>query len=183
MGRPEHVSDSGAGRDGQLLQTEKREASRRSHDNRANPIPVQKILSKNSETATSEKERIKPSEQKFRDPINHFADIIMFQIITSSDGTKRFTDISHLVEKINEVKRDGVLADAGIIYNQVLPEYREKSKKAEEQASKNMSGFQIEVPCHLLSGCIWWLQYISSPRSLAGLPNYVGWNWNEHYRA
>lgn len=112
-------------------------------------------------------EKLRESEKRLSSLADHLSNAVIYQLTVEPDGVRRFTYISGAVERINEVKEDIVLADANVIYNQVLPEYRELVRQREEEALQNLTTLHVDVQCRLPSGRLCWFEYISTPRRQA----------------
>lgn len=112
-------------------------------------------------------EKLRESEKKLSSLADHLSNAVIYQLTVEPDGRRRFTYISRAVERLNEVKEDAVLADANVIYNQVLPQYRELVRQREEEALENMTTLHVEVQSRLPSGRLRWFEYISTPRRQA----------------
>lgn len=107
---------------------------------------------------------LQESEERYRQLVDNLQNVVVYQITGDTDGTRRFTYVSRAVERLNETTAEEVLADPGIIYRQILPEYHAPLKTREEEAIKNTTGFKIEVQSRLPSGRIRWFEFTSTPR-------------------
>lgn len=112
-------------------------------------------------------EKLRESEKRLSSLADNLSNAVIYQLTVEPDGGRRFTYISRAVERLNEVKEDVVLADASVIYNQVLPQYRELVRQREEEALENMTTLHVEVQSRLPSGRLRWFEYISTPRRQA----------------
>ncbi len=106
-------------------------------------------------------------EQRLRNVTNNLSNAVVYQITGLPDGSRRFTYVSRSVERLNEVTVEEVMADAGVIYRQVLPEYRAIVTEREEEALKNLTTLRVEVLSRLPSGSFRWFEYTSTPRRQA----------------
>lgn len=104
------------------------------------------------------------SKEKLLHLTDNLSNVVVYQLTALPDGSRRFTYISRAVERLNEVKEEDVLKDAGLIYGQVLPEYREMVREREEEALGNRTQLQVEVQCRLPSGRLRWFFFSSTPR-------------------
>lgn len=92
---------------------------------------------------------------------------VVYQLDSGPDGTLRhFTYLSAGVTKLHGVSPEQVLADANILYNQVIEEDRALLAERETQAITNMSMFSAEVRMRLPSGEIRWHLLTSAPRRM-----------------
>ncbi len=107
------------------------------------------------------------SGQRLRNVTNNLSNAVVYQITGLPDGSRRFTYVSRSVERLNEVTVEEVMADAGVIYRQVLPEYRAIVAEREEEALKNLTTLRAEVLSRLPSGRFRWFEYTSTPRRQA----------------
>jgi PAS domain S-box-containing protein len=103
-------------------------------------------------------------EERYRLLVDNLQNAVVYQLIPTPDGGTRFTYVSRAVERLNETTVEEVLADAGVIYGQLLPEYRALVREREEEALKNLSVLHVEVQSRLPSGRIRWFEYTSTPR-------------------
>jgi PAS domain S-box-containing protein len=92
---------------------------------------------------------------------------VIYQVIADPAGNGRFVYISAGVEKIHEVKAADILNDPSLLYNQILPEYRDAVRECEKQAHAAMVPFSTEVRIRSPSGKERWLLLRSAPRPLA----------------
>jgi two-component system cell cycle sensor histidine kinase/response regulator CckA len=108
-------------------------------------------------------EKLRESEQRLRHLADNLPNAVVYQLIAEPDGGRRFTYISRAVERLNESTEEEVLADAGVLYKQVLPEYRAVVTEREEEALKNLTTMRVEVQSRLPSGRLRWFEYVSTP--------------------
>jgi two-component system, cell cycle sensor histidine kinase and response regulator CckA len=109
-------------------------------------------------------EALRESEQSLRNLADNLQNAMVYQLTAEPDGSRRFTFISRAVERLNETTAEEALADASVIYRQVLPDYLEVVKEREAQALKNLTPFRVEVQSRLPSGRLRWFDYSSTPR-------------------
>lgn len=98
---------------------------------------------------------------------DNLSNAVVYQIMATPDGGRRFTYISRSVERVNGVKVEDVLTDANLLYEQLLPEFRELVAQREEEALRQFKTMQAEVQCKLSDGRIRWFEFTSTPRYLA----------------
>jgi len=113
---------------------------------------------KKAEIALAEK------EEMYRLLVDNLQNAVVYQITGTLGGNRRFTYISHAVERLNETTVEEVLADPAVIYRQILPEYHEMLYEREEEALKNVSPLHVEVQSRLPSGRLRWFEYTTTPR-------------------
>ena len=105
-------------------------------------------------------------EQRLLSLADNLSNAVVYQLTAEPGGGRRFTYISRAVERLNEVSVDAVLADASVIYSQVLPEFAPLVKDLETEALKKLSPLKVEVICRLPSGRLRWFEFTSTPRYL-----------------
>jgi len=110
------------------------------------------------------KDALREKEEMNRLLVDNLNNAVVYQLTPTSDGVTRFTYVSRAVERLNECSAEEVLADAEVIYGQVLPEYRALVREREEEARKNSSTLHVEVESRLPSGRLRWFEYTSTPR-------------------
>jgi len=119
-------------------------------------------------------EALRESEQGLRNLADNLPNAMVYKLTAEPDGGRRFTYVSRAVERLNEATEEEVLADAGVIYRQVLPEYRQMVSEREEEALKNLTTMQVEVQSRLPSGSLRWFEYTSTPHLQAN--GLLVWN-------
>ncbi len=107
---------------------------------------------------------LRDSEEKFRNLVDNLQNAVVYQITGDQEGNRQFVYISRAVERINEVSVEQVLADAGTIYRQILPEYHAMLGALEQEAIKKIRSLHVEVQSRLPSGRLRWFEYAVSPR-------------------
>lgn len=112
-------------------------------------------------------EALLESEQRLRLLADNLPGVMVYQLMALPDGGRQFTYVSQSVEQLNEVTAEAVLADANVLYGQVLPEYLDTVRKREETALKTMSVLRVEVQSRLPGGRLRWFLYSSTPRPLS----------------
>ena len=110
---------------------------------------------------------LRNSQEMYRQLVDNLKNAVVYQILATSEGSRRFTYVSRAVERLNEVTVEEVLADAGKIYEQFLPEYNEVVSKLEEEAIKNFMPFHVEIQSCLPSGKKCWFEFTANPRRLS----------------
>ncbi|MBI4799034.1 MAG: response regulator [Desulfarculus sp.] len=113
-------------------------------------------------------EALRESEERLRLLASNLPNALVYQLATYPDSQRRFLYVSGNIERLLEVSEEAVLADASVIYNQVLPQFRPAMQAMEERALRQLSPFNLEVPCRLSSGRLAWFHISSTPRTLAG---------------
>ncbi len=91
---------------------------------------------------------------------------IVYQYTHEADGTPRFLYLSAGVERLNGVKAEDVLKDAGVLHRQFLPEELPALLEAERASARDLSVFERELRMQLPDGQIRWMHLLSRPRRL-----------------
>ncbi|MDO9263674.1 MAG: PAS domain-containing protein, partial [Desulfosalsimonadaceae bacterium] len=112
-------------------------------------------------------DELRQSEQKLCNLADNLPNAIVYQLTAEPDGSRRFIYVSGGVERLNEVTVEEVLADATVLYSQVLPEYLPVVREREEEALRTLTTLWVEVQSRLPSGRLRWFEYTSTPRYLA----------------
>ena len=113
-------------------------------------------------------EAMRENQERLRLLSGNLPNVMFYQVLAPPGGSRRFTYVSGSVERLNEVGVEEVLADADLLYGQILPEYREQLVAREAQSLAGMSLFRMEVQAQLPSGRLRWFDITSSPRALEG---------------
>jgi len=109
---------------------------------------------------------LRESEQRLGILADNLPSAMLYQVVASPDGKRRFTYVSENVMRLNEVTAESVLADANVLYNQIHPEDLPVLAEMENKAIAEMRLFQCEARFLLPSGTMRWFQLSSSPRRL-----------------
>src|SRR5690606_20517816 len=92
---------------------------------------------------------------------------VLFQLDCGLRGEmRRFTYLSDGVERIHGLKVDKTLADASLLYQQLLPDDLERMAKLEAISIRDMSDYKVEVRSLVADGSQRWFMIISTPRKL-----------------
>ncbi len=103
---------------------------------------------------------------------------MVYQIDSGTDGMqRRFTHISAGVMELHGLTPEQALADARLIYDQVLEEDRQVVAEREASAVKAMSAFSAEGRVRMPSGETRWRLFTSAPRRL--VDNHIVWDGME----
>ena len=106
---------------------------------------------------------LKTSEERFRLLANNLVSVMIYQVISKKNGTRKFTYVSDNVKNINFITSEAILEDPNTIYDQISPEYLQPMIDAENHAIEKMKTFEIEVPFILPNKEVKWFQFISTP--------------------
>jgi PAS domain S-box-containing protein len=108
-----------------------------------------------------------PREPPFADVAEALGLGMAYQIIAPPDGLgRRFSYVSGACEALTGVPAHAALADAGVLYDLILPEQREILARAEEQALAGDGRFGVEVKLRRADGELRWARIASARRVL-----------------
>lgn len=91
---------------------------------------------------------------------------MVYQIIASPDGSRRFAFVSSQCKALNGIDADVARADPTALYNLILPEFQAPFAEAERRARETQSNFEFEVKMRRADGEVRWFRIASAPRSL-----------------
>ncbi len=103
-------------------------------------------------------------ELKLQNLADNLSNVVVYQLIVQNDGRRKFNYVSRSVKQLCEVTQEEVLADAGVLYRMVLPEYQEVIRRCQEESLVTMSNRGCEYLCKLPSGKLRWFEAVSTPR-------------------
>lgn len=106
-----------------------------------------------------------PSEE-FQNLADNLAHFVLYQATATPEGGRQILYVSRALERLNELTPEALRADANLIYDQMLPEYRAMVQEREQEALRTRSVFRAEVQSRLPSGRIRWFEFTSAPRYL-----------------
>lgn len=117
-------------------------------------------------TARKEAEdALRESEARLRTMQDNLPQGLVYQVDTGTDGTRRqMIYISRGVEQLHGVTAAEALQNAGVIYDQMLPEDRQQLIETEGRAIAALASFRAEVRLRMPSGEIRWRLFTSAPR-------------------
>jgi PAS domain S-box-containing protein len=110
---------------------------------------------------------VRTSEERLRLLGDNLPNSMVYQYTHEPDGTHRFLYVSAGIERLNGVKAEDVLKDAGVLYSQLLPGELPALLEAERVSARELSVFEREVQMLLPDGQLRWMHLISRPRRLA----------------
>jgi PAS domain S-box-containing protein len=88
-----------------------------------------------------------------------------FQMVASAGGAdRRFSFVGQLCHALNGVTAEAALADPNLLYDMILPEYREAFLAAEAKALAELRPFDLEVAMRRADGEIRWHRITSMPQ-------------------
>lgn len=109
-------------------------------------------------------EQLQTSESLIKTVSDNLPDGMIYRVMIGNDGTRKFTYISDSVKKLHGISPEEVLADATLIYSRVHEDDIASLMKAENEALKNMSTFQMDVRIKTPSGGVRWSSLTSTPK-------------------
>ena len=109
---------------------------------------------------------LRESERQLRHLGDSLPDSAVYRYAHEADGSPRYYYLSAGVEQMNGVKIEDVLADAGTLHRQVLPEYLPRLQEAERRSARELSDFEMEVPMRRPDGEIRWMRLKARPQGM-----------------
>ncbi len=109
-------------------------------------------------------EALRESETTLRSLSDNLPDGMVYQVLTGSGGTRRFVHVSAGVERIHGVCAEDALRDPQLLYDQISPKDRVMFAKAEAQALRQMSTFNLKARMNTPNGDERWVLVRSAPR-------------------
>ena len=110
---------------------------------------------------------LRSSEERLRLLGDNLPNSIVYLYTHESDDTPRFLYVSAGVERLNGVKAEDVLRDAGVLHRQFLPGELPGLLEAEKASARDLSVFDREVQMRLPDGQLRWMHLRSRPRRLS----------------
>ena len=95
---------------------------------------------------------LRESEERLRLLGDNLPDSAVYQYVHEPDGSVRFLYFSEGIERLNGVRVQDVLRDAGTLHRQSPPEYVERLVEAEARSARDLSDFDMELPMHRPDG-------------------------------
>jgi len=97
---------------------------------------------------------------------SNFKDGMFYQVVTTADGSRRFTYLSDSVEQLYGVSPEQAMADPSVIYQQIHEEDIHALMVAEREAITALRTFKHEVRIKGPAGEVRWSSLVSTPRRL-----------------
>lgn len=112
-------------------------------------------------------EQFQESEERLKAISNSLPDSMVFRLDCGFHGeSRKFTYISQGI-RMHGYTEEQVLADANLLYDKVLPQYRQAMAKKEAECLKTMQVFRMEVEIELPNGKNNWFLISYTPKKLA----------------
>ncbi len=106
------------------------------------------------------------NEELFRSISANLPSAMIYQLLISPDGARRFIFVSENVIDINKVSAEDVLKDANNLYRQIVPENQQNIIVMENKALREMSKFEFDTEVILPDGERRWFHITSTPSKL-----------------
>jgi two-component system, LuxR family, sensor kinase FixL len=103
------------------------------------------------------------AQEALRALVDNLPDSAVYRYTVDKDGSPRFLYFSAGIEKLNGVTVAEVLADAGVLHRQVLPDYLPKLLDAEQVSLRQGSDLAMDAPMRRPDGEIRWMRLRSHP--------------------
>jgi len=97
---------------------------------------------------------------------NNFSGGMIYQVVISKDGSRKFTYLSDSVKQLYGISAEEAILDSSLIYKKVLKEDIANLLKAEDEAIKSFSTFNVEARILNPTGDIRWSSFISTPSKM-----------------
>lgn len=88
---------------------------------------------------------------------------VVYQLLADESGGRRFAYVSAGLERVTGIKPEEALADASVLYRQILPEDRLIVDTREAECLRTMSNFSAEVRIRKPDGEVRWIYLHSAP--------------------
>ena len=111
-------------------------------------------------------EALQETQSRIQSISNNFTEGMIYQLIISPEGKRRFTYLSDSVRRLYGVSPQDGMRDASLIYDRVHRDDAVAMTKAEEEASRTLSMFRAEVRINDPTGDIRWSSMLSTPKKL-----------------
>ncbi len=118
---------------------------------------------------------LRESEERIRLLADNLPHGFIYRIDSGMNGElHQFQFISQGIEKLHGLKPESVLANARLLYEQILEEDRPLLEASEVRAAETMTPLHVEIRCRHPSGALRWIHVSSAPHRL---PNHhVVWD-------
>ena len=116
----------------------------------------------NIDQLLAENAALRESERRLRALADNLPGVVLYQIAGDTSGNRRFTYISDSVRSVLGLSVEEVMADARMVYAQVLPEFLPGLLAAEERSARDNGTFNYEFQIRVPGGDIRWISLNAS---------------------
>ena len=110
------------------------------------------------------RQKAEERDEHIRSISNNLVNGMVYQVIRSGDGTRKFTYLSDSVRSMYGISPDEAMADPSLIYGRVHPDDLARVHAEEEAANRDMAVFRTETRMINHRGEIRWSYFVSNPR-------------------
>jgi PAS domain S-box-containing protein len=103
------------------------------------------------------------SEERLRHLGDSLPDSAVYRYVQEPNGKRQFQYISAGIEQLNGVRVEEVLADANVLFQQIVPEYLAQLTEGQQLSARSLTDFKIEVPMRRPDGALRWMRLQSRP--------------------
>ncbi|MCX5869954.1 MAG: GAF domain-containing protein [Deltaproteobacteria bacterium] len=111
-------------------------------------------------------ESLRASESLIKSFSKNFTAGMIYQVVITRDGTRRFTYVSDSVKQLYGVSPEEAIADATLIYSRAHKDDIQSLIEAENEAARTCSTFTAEVRIIEPSGKTRWSSMVSTPTKM-----------------
>lgn len=108
------------------------------------------------------------SEARLRALADNLPYGMIYQIVMTPEGERRFSFVSSQCEALNGVDAETAMADPSALYDLIQPEFRDAFAAAEKAAAEKLTPFEFEVRMRRADGEVRWFKMASAPRRVTG---------------
>lgn len=117
-----------------------------------------------SERRSSAERELREADFLFRSVGDNLQGGMIYQVMGSADGKRRFTYLSAGVKNLHSLTPEQVISDPSSLYSQILSEDLEMVVEKENFSMKHMLPFDVEVRFRDPSGRMRWSRLLAHPR-------------------
>lgn len=110
-------------------------------------------------------ERVRENEERLRSLTANMPSAMVYQVVVSASGKRQFSFVAENCIEINGISATEVLNNPAVLYEMMLPDYRQAFIEAEEAALQKGERFDYMVPMKKSRGEVRWYRISSAPRS------------------
>jgi len=109
---------------------------------------------------------LQESEERLRALADNLPNGMIYQMVSTEDGRRKFTFVSNSCERLNGVAAADVLADAHRLYGLIHPDDLPALAAAEKRAIETRTSFDDEIRMRQPDGSFRWQRISAAPREL-----------------